>query len=193
MNQTTRNLTIAATAFGGILAGINLDRMIVQIPALHQLGPKAWADYSRHADLSPRGLALYPTIGIGHAVLSVAAALALHDRRARPAAVAAATLVLGGMATTMKAAPSCSPFVTSETTEKPWSVHGGVLHFGAEFARSVRWARLLRTSGRSPRRADKTGWQDRRGVRGNHQCVFHERFRMTRFSPVAGFHTMRSR
>jgi len=104
--DSTRRLAIAATAFGGILAGATIDRGVVQGPAWHKLGPNAWADYSRHADLSPRGFAFYPAVGIGHALLCVAAVVAAsNDRRARAPASIAALLALGGMVTTVKAAP----------------------------------------------------------------------------------------
>jgi len=99
----TKQLTIAATAFGGILAGATLDRGVVGLPALYALGPKAWADYSRHADLSKRGFAFYPTVGIGHALLSIATAVAAPRNRA---ARVAAALAIGGMALTLKAAPN---------------------------------------------------------------------------------------
>src|SRR5437870_2529031 len=102
---TARGVSVAATALGGILAGATADRLVVQFPALGRLGPKFWADYSRNADLSVRGAAFYPTVAIGHAVLSVAAAV-ITDRRARSSAVAAAMLTLGGLVLTLKAAPN---------------------------------------------------------------------------------------
>jgi len=82
-----KKVTVAATAFGAILAGSTIDRLIVQIPALQEMGPVQWAEFSRRADLSKRGLAFYPFIGIGHA------------------AKVAAALAIGGMITTAKAAP----------------------------------------------------------------------------------------
>jgi len=103
--NTSRTVTAAATALGGILAGANADRLILQMPALGRLGPQIWADYSRNADLSLRGAAFYPPVAIGHAALSIAAAVALQDRRARGPAVVAALLSLGGLALTFKAAP----------------------------------------------------------------------------------------
>jgi len=98
----SKKITVAATAFGAILAGSTIDRLVVQVPALAQLGPERWAEFSRHADLSKRGLAFYPFIGIGHAVLSIASAVAEPKNRA---ATAGAALALGGMITTVKAAP----------------------------------------------------------------------------------------
>jgi len=97
-----KKVTVAATAFGAILAGSTIDRLIVQIPALQEMGPVQWAEFSRRADLSKRGLAFYPFIGVGHAALSIASAIA--EPRNRAAKVAAA-LAIGGMITTAKAAP----------------------------------------------------------------------------------------
>ncbi|HEY8181757.1 MAG TPA: hypothetical protein VII32_05920 [Thermoanaerobaculia bacterium] len=106
MRPAARRLALAATAFGGVLAGINVDRMIVQFPALRTLGPETWGNYSRNADLAATGMTLYPLVGIGHAALSVATAIAAsRDRRSRTAAITAAGLALGGMALTFKAAP----------------------------------------------------------------------------------------
>ena len=99
----TRNLAAAATAFGGILAGATFDRGLVGLPALYQLGPKVWADYSRHADLSIRGAAFYPTLAIGNTVLSIATAVAAPRNRA---AKVAAALAIGGLLMTVKAAPN---------------------------------------------------------------------------------------
>jgi hypothetical protein len=102
-----KSLSLAATAFGGILAGATAGRLVVELPALGRLGPKLWADYSRNADLSVRGAAFYPPLAFGHAALSVAAAVAVaNDRRARGPAVAAAILTLSGLTLTLKAAPN---------------------------------------------------------------------------------------
>ena len=104
--NTSRTLATAATALGGILAGANATRLVLEMPALGRLGPQIWGDYSRNADLSLRGAAFYPPVAIGHAALSIAAAVALaNDRRARGPAVMAAILSLGGLALTFKAAP----------------------------------------------------------------------------------------
>jgi hypothetical protein len=109
-NSATRNLLIAATLFGGLLAGANIDRAIVQNSAWRDIGALAWAAYSRHADLSSRGFMLYPVLGIGGALLSVAAAVSLRrdKRAARYAALpiyAGAALTVGGLLVTTQAAP----------------------------------------------------------------------------------------
>ena len=101
--KTTKKLAAAATVFGGILAGATFDRGLIGMPALYQLGPKAWADYSRHADLSIRAAAFYPTLAFGNTILSIAAAaVAPRNRAAKVAAVLAA----GGLLLTLKAAPN---------------------------------------------------------------------------------------
>src|SRR6266540_4680683 len=108
--RTTRGLLIAATLLGGILAGGNVNRNLVHMPAWRQVGSLAWAAFSRHADLSLNGMILYPLEGMGGAVLTVAAALAYHFDRTAPRAAAvpiylAASMVLGGTLATTLAAP----------------------------------------------------------------------------------------
>lgn len=98
-----KQLAAAATMFGGVLAGATFDRGLVGMPALWQLGPKAWADYSRRADLSVRGAAFYPTLAIGNTVLSIATAIAAPKNRA---AKVAAALAVSGLLLTFKAAPN---------------------------------------------------------------------------------------
>ena len=56
----------------GLLAGLSVDKVIVQLPARRRLGVVAYADYARAADLGG-GLALYPIVGIGAAVLTIIA------------------------------------------------------------------------------------------------------------------------
>jgi len=98
-----RKLAAAASIFGGILAGATLDRGLVGMPALWQLGPKAWADYSRRADLSIRGIAFYPTLAFGNTILSIATAVSGPKNRA---AKVAAVLATGGLLLTLKAGPN---------------------------------------------------------------------------------------
>jgi cysteinyl-tRNA synthetase len=108
--MTTSALLIAATLLGGLLAGGNIDRAVVQDAAWHQVGAAAWAAYSRHADLSARGLALYPLLGIGGALFSIAAAISFRRnlRVPRSAAVpiyGGALLTAAGLLATTRAAP----------------------------------------------------------------------------------------
>jgi hypothetical protein len=62
--QKTFILLIAATFMGGLLAGGNVDRAFVAMPAWEQMGAIAWEQFSRHADLG-NGLVLYPLEAFG--------------------------------------------------------------------------------------------------------------------------------
>jgi hypothetical protein len=108
-SAVTVGLVVAATAASGLLAGLNVDRLIVQMPAWEEVGALAWATYSREADLGS-GLILYPLEAIGGAILTAAAAVAFYFDRAAPrfAAVpiyAAVVLAVGGLLATTQAAP----------------------------------------------------------------------------------------
>jgi len=93
----------------GILAGVTVDRGLVGVPSWNQVGVVAWANYSRSADLG-NGLVLYPTLAIGGALLSLAAAISLMRQPARQCCLTiavwvAAVLALAGLLLTFKAAP----------------------------------------------------------------------------------------
>ena len=47
-------LILGAAILDGFLAGGNVDRIIVQMPAWRRVGVRAWAEYSRKADLGIR-------------------------------------------------------------------------------------------------------------------------------------------
>jgi hypothetical protein len=105
----TRALLIGATVLGGLLAGGNVDREFVAMPAWRRVGAEPWAAFSRSADLG-NGLVLYPLEAIGAALLTLAAAIAfwLDGDVARSAAwplYAAVVLAILGLLLTVKAAP----------------------------------------------------------------------------------------
>ncbi len=75
--ETTQILAIAATAFIGPGAGMSLDQSIKQLPARHQIGVAAYSAYSRAGD-QRNGILLYAPMGIGSAVLVIAAAASGH-------------------------------------------------------------------------------------------------------------------
>jgi hypothetical protein len=107
--QRTIILLIAANFMGGLLAGGNVDRTFVAMPAWEHVGAVAWGQFSRHADLG-NGLVLYPLEAFGATLLTLAAAISFHfDRVAsRNAAVplySAALLCIAGLIFTIKAAP----------------------------------------------------------------------------------------
>jgi hypothetical protein len=104
----TRGLLIAATAIGGLF-GWELDRALVATAAWRDLGPEAWAEFSRHADLGP-GNIVYPICAGAVWVLVLGAAISFRFDRAAPRAAAlpiylAALSTLGAIATTVVAAP----------------------------------------------------------------------------------------
>ncbi len=109
ISARTRYLLVAATVLSGLLAGGNVDRAIVAMPAWERVGAPAWAEFSRHADLA-NGLLLYPFEAIGGFLLILAATVSLHFDGAAAGRVAmplygAVLLSAGGLLCTLKAAP----------------------------------------------------------------------------------------
>jgi len=72
MNGVVAGMTLAALTADGLLAGLSLDKVIVQLPARRKMGAAAYAAYARSADLG-NGIAFYAAVGVGAAVLTVAA------------------------------------------------------------------------------------------------------------------------
>jgi Domain of unknown function (DUF1772) len=66
-------LLVLATAVDGVLAGASLDQSIKQLPARHRIGLVAFSAYSRASDQA-NGVAWYAALGIGGALLTLAAA-----------------------------------------------------------------------------------------------------------------------
>ena len=102
-------LILAATAADGILAGASLDQSIKQLPARHKIGLVAYSEYSRASDLGP-GILWYGILGVGAALLTIAAAVAaflegVPTASATPLYVAAGLAVLHSLVTT-QAAPT---------------------------------------------------------------------------------------
>ena len=102
-------LIVAATAADGLLAGASLDQSIKQLPARHKIGLVAYSEYSRASDLGP-GILWYAILGVGAAVLTIAAAVAalvqgVPSATAIPLYGAGALAVLHSLATT-QAAPT---------------------------------------------------------------------------------------
>jgi hypothetical protein len=102
-------LILTATAADGLLAGASLDQSIKQLPARHRIGVVAYSKYSRASDLGP-GVLWYGILGVGAAVLTIAAAVAaflqgIALENATPLYVAAGLAVLHSLVTT-QAAPT---------------------------------------------------------------------------------------
>jgi hypothetical protein len=67
---------MAAAFTNGLLAGGNVDRLLVATPAWEQVGLTGWADFSRAADLG-HGQIFYPAIALGSTALAVLAVASL--------------------------------------------------------------------------------------------------------------------
>jgi hypothetical protein len=109
VDAAVTSVAMAALVADGILAGLSLDKVIVQLPARRRIGVIAYAAYARAADLG-NGIAFYAAVGAGAAVLTVAA-FAVAASRGAPGAVtgllaAAALLSLVHSAMTARAAPT---------------------------------------------------------------------------------------
>src|SRR5438067_11828099 len=97
----------SATLANGLLAGGDVDRCLVGMPAWQSVGVLGWAKYSRLADLG-NGFVLYPLLAIGGTLLSLAAAAtfmrqAKHERFVAIPVYAAAALAVAGLLMTVKA------------------------------------------------------------------------------------------
>jgi len=104
----------SATLANGLLAGGDVDRWLVGMPAWQSVGVLGWAKYSRLADLGS-GFVLYPLLAIGGTLLSLAAAAtfmrqAKHERFVAIPVYAAAALAVAGLLMTVK---GCSFHVES--------------------------------------------------------------------------------
>ena len=109
MDAAVTSVAVAALVADGILAGVSLDKVIVQLPARRRIGVTAYAAYARAADLG-NGIAFYAAVGVGAAVLTLAA-FGTAAGLGAPGAVtgllaAAAVLSLVHSAMTGRAAPA---------------------------------------------------------------------------------------
>ena len=104
------SLLAAATVFNGILAGGSLIKSVVELPARRTIGLPAMADYHRAADLRT-GFWIYPALGLGAPILTIALAIAFAVYRGAPMAAAsfgylAAALSLAHVFAPTRAAPN---------------------------------------------------------------------------------------
>jgi len=102
-------LILAATIVTGLLAGISLDKAIVQLPARHRMGVVGFASFSKANDLG-NGLIVYPALGSSAALLTLLAALAAFMQGTPLAHIwplyISALLALLHSVTTARAAPN---------------------------------------------------------------------------------------
>ena len=110
VSRLTQQLVILATFVDSFLAGMNVNRALVEMPAWQQVGPRSWAAFSRRADLGLGGLILYPSQAFLGAFLSLAALISFfrdggEPRRARAPLYLAAVSTIAGLLATTRAAP----------------------------------------------------------------------------------------
>jgi len=109
MKAILRLLVIAAF-MNGLLAGLNVQRALVDMPAWRVMGALGWAAFSRHADLGRNAPILIPLEAFSGTILSILVAWLVWRhahvaRSARISVVAAATLAAAGLLMTFRAAP----------------------------------------------------------------------------------------
>jgi hypothetical protein len=117
----TQLLLAAATFLTGILAGGVVDRVVVGGPAWQQLGPQAWAEFSRLADLGA-GLFAYPIEGIGATLFTLAATVSHYLEECRTgstmiALYCASGFSVAGLLLTTRAAPVMLSLPSVQTEE----------------------------------------------------------------------------
>jgi hypothetical protein len=107
-SDVTTWMLIATTVVTGVGAGATLDQAIKQLPARHRIGPSAYADYVRAADLG-NGLIWYPILGIGTTLVTLATVLVgfLHDRNG--ATTAGLYAIAAGLAVQLGASVRAAP------------------------------------------------------------------------------------
>jgi hypothetical protein len=102
-------LATLAVLANGLLAGLSLDRSLVAMPAWRRVGVRGWAAFSRRADLG-NGLVLYPLLGIGGPLLSIATAVTFALGSSVPSAAVpvaiAVVLSIAHVLGTVRAAPA---------------------------------------------------------------------------------------
>src|SRR6266478_2339611 len=73
-------LIASASAINGLLSGLNMDTVLVKLPARRRIGAVAYATFARGNDLG-NGLVVYPLLGVGAALLTIlATAIAYIER-----------------------------------------------------------------------------------------------------------------
>jgi hypothetical protein len=100
---------ILAALLIGLLSGGNFDRATVAMPAWQTLGPAAWADFSRQADLG-NGRAIYPMLAFAGTLACCGAAVLFLltgrlQRKAGAPILGSATAMLASIPISLEAVP----------------------------------------------------------------------------------------
>lgn len=80
--SVTKVLATGAVLFAGLLAGVTLNRALVQLPAWQRIGVLAWADFTR-AENAGIGAILYPALGLAALLSTIGTALAYKFERCK--------------------------------------------------------------------------------------------------------------
>ena len=84
-SSVTKAFAAGAALFGGLLAGVTVNRALVQLPAWRRIGVVAWADFTR-AENTGIGTIVYPALGLAALLLTIGTAVAFRfDRDKRGA------------------------------------------------------------------------------------------------------------
>ncbi len=84
-SSVTKAFAAGAALFGGLLAGVTVNRALVQLPAWRRIGVVAWADFTR-AENTGIGTIFYPALGLAALLLTIGMAVAYRfDRDKRGA------------------------------------------------------------------------------------------------------------
>jgi hypothetical protein len=114
-----RLLTFLAAAANGVIAGVSFEVAAVKLPARRRIGPLAYAEFARGADLG-NGKTVYPALAVIGALLTFTAAVFACARGASgstfPLMLASVGTVLH-FATTAKAAPVMLSLGTASSDE----------------------------------------------------------------------------
>jgi len=70
----TKILATGAVLFGGLLAGVTLNRALIQLPAWRRIGVLPWADFSR-AETAGIGAVFYPALGLAALLFTIGTAV----------------------------------------------------------------------------------------------------------------------
>ena len=105
-----RLLLIISCLIGGALAGGNVYRYVIEVPAWRHLNIEAWAVYSQYADLS-NGLFLFPAEAIGSALPIIMASVIYMKSEAPktriPLIYISAAFAIAGLVLTFLPPQSC--------------------------------------------------------------------------------------
>lgn len=80
ISSVTKTLAAGAALFGGLLAGVTLNRALVELPAWRRLSFLAWAEFTR-AESSGFGGVFYPALGLAALLLIIGTAVAYYFDR----------------------------------------------------------------------------------------------------------------